>query len=51
MLLMARNVCWTAAMTKRKPGQGGRLSSGVLLGVLSGFGAGVGGGQGAEPGG
>ncbi len=30
MLLMALNVCWTAAMTKRSPGQGGRLSSGVL---------------------
>lgn len=35
MLLMALNVCWTADMTKRSPGRGGRLSSGVLGSCLA----------------
>lgn len=36
MLLMALNVCWTAAMIKREPGQCGRRSQGAS-GFLSVF--------------
>lgn len=35
MLLMALSVCWTAAMTKRSPGQGGQPSSGCLGSCLA----------------